>query len=234
MLSQMSNGNNSTPFSPNLNAGGDVPGTITGPSCTAFSGASELEWPGGICPSVSEKWTTLYNRFRRWVKEGFWDKLLLEIQKLKDRQGQVDRSQWNVDGTSIRTHVSAAGGRSRDHQEPANHGRGYSRGGFTSKTHLVVDNLGNVLNATLAAGQSHETTEFEHLLTRAPWTWGKTRRWPQAVAGDKGYSSEKNRAFLKQRRMESVIARKANEAKRSSSTNRSTGGETSWNGPSAG
>lgn len=162
-------------------------------------------------PEYFGKWTTVYNRFRRWVKEGFWDKLLWEIQKLKDQQGGIDRTQWNVDGTSVRAHVSAAGSRSQAPGEPENHGLGYSRGGYTSKLHLVVDNLTNVLNVTLTEGQSHETKEFEHLLTSTPLTWGKTRRWPKAVAGDKGYSSRKNREFLRRRRIESVIARKTKE-----------------------
>lgn len=162
-------------------------------------------------PERFGKWTTVYNRFHRWVKEGFWDKLLLEIQKLKDREGEIDRGQWNVDGTSVRAHVSAAGSRSQAPEEPENHGLGYSRGGYTSKLHLVVDDRANVLNITLTEGQSHETKEFEHLLTSTPLTQGKTRRWPKAVAGDKGYSSEKNRQFLRRRGIESVIARKTNE-----------------------
>ena len=58
-----------------------------------------------------------------------------------------------IDGTYVRAHKHSAGAR---HSAGTNQALGRSRGGFTSKTHAVVDALGNLIAFTDSAGQYSE------------------------------------------------------------------------------
>ena len=53
------------------------------------------------------KWNTVYVRFRRWAEQGVWDALLQTLVDL----GLTDDCQHMIDRTSVRGHVSAAGGK---------------------------------------------------------------------------------------------------------------------------
>ena len=62
----------------------------------------------GDCPEpVYGPKKTLYNRFRRWAEQGVWDALLQTLVDL----GLTDDWQHMIDSTSVRGHVSAAGGK---------------------------------------------------------------------------------------------------------------------------
>jgi transposase len=83
------------------------------------------------------------------------------------------------------------GRKKRDAKEPADHALGRSRGGFSTKIHILCDGEGRPLNIELSPGQSHETQSFEDL-------WNSTevlhpqRNYliqPDALAGDKAYRS---------------------------------------------
>jgi transposase len=56
-------------------------------------------------------WQTVYGRYRRWRLEGQWDRLLTAVQQLADGDGQLDWSIHYVDGTIVRAHQHAAGGK---------------------------------------------------------------------------------------------------------------------------
>jgi transposase len=91
-------------------------------------------------------------------------------------------------------------------QEPPDHGLGRSRGGFSTKTHLVCDSNGVIVAVWVTAGQRHETQGFEAVMNRArrPARGGRPR-WPARGAGDKGYSYPGVRAWLRRRHIEPVI-----------------------------
>ncbi len=55
-------------------------------------------------------WQTAYNRFNRWRSEGLFDRILERLQMRLDAEGRIDWDLWCVDGSSVRAHVSAAGG----------------------------------------------------------------------------------------------------------------------------
>lgn len=60
-------------------------------------------------PSRYGAWQTVYDRFRRWQKDGTIDRILEALQIRLDEHGCIDWDLWCIDGTSVRAHKSAAG-----------------------------------------------------------------------------------------------------------------------------
>lgn len=61
-------------------------------------------------PARYGPWQTVYSRFRRWSRDGLWDRVLAELQRELDAAGRIEWSLWSIDGTSVRAHKAAAGG----------------------------------------------------------------------------------------------------------------------------
>lgn len=81
-----------------------------------------------------------------------------------------------------------------DSEEPTDHALGRSRGGFSTKIHLLCDGEGHPLHFHLTPGQAHESVVFDTLLEQADASLldaqGEPIAWPLALAGDKGYRAE--------------------------------------------
>lgn len=91
-------------------------------------------------------------------------------------------------------------------QEPQDHALGRSQGGFGTKLHLVCDSHGIVLAVWPTPGQRHESQAFAIVLLRAQRPRRVHRpRWPQRVAGDKGYSYDGIREWLGRHHIAAVI-----------------------------
>src|SRR5262249_43021526 len=88
----------------------------------------------------------------------------------------------------------------KDPSEPPDHALGRSRGGFSSKFHLLCDGHGHPLHFHLTAGQAHDNTALVPLLEGAEESVvdGEDApvAWPLALAGDKGYRADWIDAFL--------------------------------------
>lgn len=82
----------------------------------------------------------------------------------------------------------------RDPEEPDDHALGRSRGGFSTKIHLICDAGGCPIHFKLTAGQAHENTSLVDLLNGIDDEMttgdGDVVAWPTAIAGDKGYRAE--------------------------------------------
>ncbi len=91
---------------------------------------------------------------------------------------------------------------------------GRSRGGLTSKIHLAADRKCRPLSLVLTAGQAADSPQFIPVLkkVRVRLPVGRPRTRPDAVAGDKAYSSRANRAYLTKRRIKAVIPEKKDQA----------------------
>lgn len=138
-------------------------------------------------------WETVYGRFRKWTRTGFFQLLMRSLVAELARTGELDRGLWCVDGTVIRASHAASGARCDAAKtvagEPANHALGYSQGGFSTKVHLVCDSNGLPLAATLTPGQAHESKAFESTMNavRIPLDAWRAReatqapRWRQGV-----------------------------------------------------
>jgi transposase len=60
-------------------------------------------------PSRYGKWETVYGRYRRWTREGLFDRILERLHVSLDEEGRIDWSVFDVDGSSVRAHRVAAG-----------------------------------------------------------------------------------------------------------------------------
>ena len=54
-------------------------------------------------------WKTVYERFRRWVREGFWQRILDRLQVERHADGEIDWDLFCIDGSVVRAHKAAAG-----------------------------------------------------------------------------------------------------------------------------
>jgi transposase len=102
-----------------------------------------------------------------------------------------------------------------DPQEPADHALGRSRGGFSTKIHLLCDAHGHPLHFHLTAGQDHESTALEPLLEGADDCLvdhdGEPVAWPLQLAGDKAYRANWIDQYLFALDIQPVIPSKSNE-----------------------
>jgi transposase len=170
-------------------------------------------------------WQTVYGLFRRWQREGIWARIITGLQARADAAGLICW-QVNVDSTVCRAHQHAAGARRDGHiqkeppggtgAEPADHGLGRSRGGFTTKIHLAVEQGQKPLSVIVTAGQRGDAPQFIPVLEaiRVPRAGrGRPRKRPEVVRGDKAYSSRANRAYLRRHGIRATIAQPADQVR---------------------
>ncbi|MGW2865300.1 IS5 family transposase [Streptomyces sp. NPDC001205] len=163
-------------------------------------------------PERYGSWATLHTRFRRWAREGTFERMLRSAQAKVDAAGDID---WlvSVDSTVVRAHQHAAGARKGGHRSPA---LGRSRGGLTSKIHLACDGLGRPLAFTLTGGNTNDCTQFTAVMEaiRVPRIGpGRPRVRPAHVLGDKGYSSKAIRTWLRRRGIGHTIPERADQVR---------------------
>jgi transposase len=111
--------------------------------------------------------------------------------------------------------VRCGGWEKNDPEEPADHALGRSRGGFSTKIHLLCDGHGHPLHFHLTPGQDHESTALELLLAGADEQIvdhdDERVTWPVQLAGDKAYRAEWIDQFLLDLEIQPVIPSKENE-----------------------
>jgi transposase len=99
--------------------------------------------------------------------------------------------------------------------EPADHGLGRSRGGWTTKLHLACEQGQKPLSILVTAGQRGDSPQFAAILERIrvprPGS-GRPRTRPDRVLADKAYSSRANRAYLRRRGITATIPVKDDQA----------------------
>jgi transposase len=104
-----------------------------------------------------------------------------------------------------------------DPQEPDDHALGRSRGGYSTKLHLLCDAEGHPLSFHLTPGQTHESTTLDIVLENADEYLfnvdGEPVPWPIALAGDKGYRADWIDACLMELGISPVIPSKSNEGR---------------------
>ncbi|AEV86897.1 transposase [Actinoplanes sp. SE50] len=174
-------------------------------------------------PAVYPPWQTVYGLFRRWQRDGTWDRILAALQAAADTNGRII---WtvSVDSMTSRAHQHAAGARTNGHlqkeppggvhDEPADHALGRSHGGLTTKTHLACEQGQKVLSMVVTAGHRGDSPQFIPVLRRIRVTRlgvGRPRTCPDLVLADKAYTSRANRAYLRKRGIKACIPSKKDQ-----------------------
>jgi transposase len=141
------------------------------------------------------KWNSVYVRFRRWAEQGVWDALLQTLVDL----GLTDDWQHMIDSTSVRGHVSAAGGKGR-----------------LVRTLLVDHAAALQARSTPAATIKDCLSASSWPAARPPTTPQPSRSWrspiatPKALLAGKGYDGDRFRESLLIRGILPIIPPRSN------------------------
>jgi len=145
-----------------------------------------------LLPEYYGGWRSIHRRFKRWVDQGIWEKLLQSVQVDKDLENVM------IDTTIVRAHACSSGYKKNNQDQEA---LGRSKGGFTTKIHAMVDALGNPLKFILTAGQRNDITQAESLIKNTSNT---------IVIADKGYDANDMIQAVEQQNSIAVIPSKKN------------------------
>ncbi|MDQ0000713.1 transposase [Pseudarthrobacter sulfonivorans] len=114
--------------------------------------------------------------------------------------GGLDHQPTHQQGTNL---PRTTGGNPESQElfaEPPDHAIGRSKGGLSTKIHHACDGKGRPLAMILGPGQGGDSPMFPVVMeaVRVPRLGGgRARSRPDAVMGDKAYSSRVNRALLR-------------------------------------
>ena len=91
-----------------------------------------------------------------WTKAGVWENVLAQL----IQQDIVDETTFVLDSTSMKVHQHAGGSK-----KGGSESKGRSRGGLTTKVHVVIDGLGNPLCFLFCCGNKSNICMAQELLS---------------------------------------------------------------------
>ena len=172
-------------------------------------------------PERFGNWNTIYKNFDRWSKAGSGRASSRRSRRWLTRAATSTGSRRSTPRSCVSTSTArpcpgTQGARSNYKKfgdEPADHAIGRSRGGLTTKTHLVADGKGRALAFVLTGGQVADTTMLPDTLDeiRVAGATGRPRQRPDRLLADKGYPSRANRAWLRERGIATTIPERDNQ-----------------------
>ena len=166
------------------------------------SGAAWRDMPERFGP-----WSTVYQRFRDWRNRGTFDQMLMRLRIRLNEQGLIDLDTWMIDSTAVRAARASSGARKRGPEEPLDHALDRSRGGLTTKIHMLCDSNGiprvstcQVDRPAISPMRSRYLIRFKSRAVRG----GDLERCRWLLA-DKGYDAEHLRRYCDRYGMQPVI-----------------------------
>ncbi|WP_424511433.1 IS5 family transposase [Rubrobacter taiwanensis] len=122
-------------------------------------------------PERYGNWKSVHKRFTRWARAGVWEGVFEVL------TSDPDNEYLMIDTTIVRAHQQAASGKGGNQNEAL----GRSRGGLSTKIHMLCDALGRPLHFVLTGGQVNDSTQAERLLDGVETAH---------VIADRGYDSD--------------------------------------------
>jgi transposase len=124
-------------------------------------------------PESFGDWNNTHRRWSRWAKRGVWVTILALLAVDADNEYAM------IDSTIVRAHQHSAGAKKNAGEDQA---IGKSKGGLSTKIHVLVDALGNPLKIILTAGQVHDLAGADALVPGME---------AEALLADKAYDADK-------------------------------------------
>ena len=143
-------------------------------------------------PEEFGKCGTVYDLFTTWNRDGALDENLDLLLAAHVDAGAIDNELWCVDGATVRAAKCAAGAVKGGAEEASCEAFRRSRGGFSTKIHLLFEPHGQPLHAVLSPGKTHESNCLHELLETCKVRGDESDDFinPIFLAGDKGYRAE--------------------------------------------
>ena len=85
-------------------------------------------------PEKYGNWNSIYRRFRRWSACGVWESVAVALAETMAESGH-----YNIDSTTVRAHVSAAGGKGGFINETASNGRSATSRSTAPSPHDMIN-----------------------------------------------------------------------------------------------
>ena len=156
------------------------------------------KWRG--LPVHFGNWHTIYTRMNRWAKNGVLDRVFAELQ----HQGviRVKVEVVSLDSTVVKVHPDGTGALKKTVPKPL---IGKSRGGWSTKIHLVAADAWSAMGFSLSPGQAGDAPQGRELLTHTALP--SAARY---VVMDKAYEGEETRQLVVDLGLEPVVPPKEN------------------------
>ncbi|MCX2784641.1 IS5 family transposase, partial [Microbulbifer thermotolerans] len=156
------------------------------------------KWRG--LPKRFGRWHSIYMRANRWAKQGVLDRVFLALQENDVINIQVDHV--SLDSTVVKVHPDGTGAFKKNGSQSI----GKSRGGWTTKIHMVAASHNSAVTFSLSPGQVGDAPEGRKLLkTLENCGWEGTK-----VIMDKAYEGDETRQLVFDLGMEPVVPPKSN------------------------
>lgn len=159
---------------------------------TFFNGVLHIMRSGApwrdLPPSYG-KWNSVYVRFRRLAKDGFWERLFAKFIDHPDLEWVM------IDASHIKVHQHGMGA------QGGTEDAGKTKGGINTKLHAAVDSNGMPINFIITAGTTADCTQATSLLDGLS---------PEYVLADRGYDTDEIVQYVENNSAVVVIPPKKN------------------------
>jgi len=154
------------------------------------------KWRG--LPKRFGNWHTIYTRMNRWSKSGAMDRVFEKLQLEQIVRIRIEA--LSLDSTSVKVHPDGTGALKKNGPQSI----GKSRGGWTTKIHMVAADARTAITFALSPGNAHDAPEGRELLRDL----GSFPGMP--VIMDRAYEGNETRQLVLELEMVPVVPPKCN------------------------